>query len=75
MLALLARQFDIVIDEETTADLAVGFAGLLAAAYYTLVRLLASKWGVFGVLLGYNREPAYNDEREATSYNAVGNGA
>ena len=50
-------------------DAAIGVtAGLVAAGtaifgglYYFIVRLLAEKWPGVGVLLGYNKAPAYNE--------------
>lgn len=56
---VLAREFGIIIDENTQANLVAAFGGLVAAVYYGLVRLIAEKWPQVGNLLGVNKAPAY----------------
>lgn len=48
------------LDAETQAGAIVALTGLLQAGYYTGVRLLAERWGFFGVLLGVNKAPTYS---------------
>lgn len=47
------------IDENTKIQLVSGLTSLISAVYYTLVRLLESKWAVFGLLLGSQKTPKY----------------
>jgi hypothetical protein len=75
VVAFLAERYNILIDEETSMALVTALGGLLAILYWTLVRLAASKLPWFGVLLGYNVEPKYNDASPQTEYNALGNEA
>lgn len=56
---VLAREFGIIIDENTQANLVAAFGGLAAAVYYGIVRLLAEKWSWVGSLLGVNIAPTY----------------
>lgn len=58
----LALRFEIVIAEDTSAQLVAGITGLLAAIYYGTVRLFAQKWPGFGALLGVNQAPHYREE-------------
>ena len=46
----------------TVAQLTAVFTTLVSGLYYTIVRFLAEKWPGVGVLLGYNKAPAYNEE-------------
>lgn len=46
---------------ETQASLVVGITAMCQGVYYTLVRVLAERWGWIGALLGYNKKPAYNE--------------
>lgn len=52
LLTLLARNYDIVIDEATSAGLVAGMVGLVSACWYVLARLLESKWAFLSLLLG-----------------------
>lgn len=51
VLALLARNYGVVVDEETSTGLVAGLVGLLSAAWYVLARFLESKWAFLSVLL------------------------
>jgi len=52
-----------VIDEASSQELITSWTAALTAAagavYYFVVRVLASKWGWFGYLLGVNVKPEY----------------
>ena len=58
-----------IVDEQTGQNLLVAWTSALTAAfgalYYFLVRLLAEWKPWFGVLLGVNKAPAYNEEKPA----------
>jgi hypothetical protein len=47
------------LDPSTSAGLIAGLTGLLAGAYYTVVRLLEAKWPALGLLLGHAAKPQY----------------
>ncbi len=57
----LSDSFGLEIDEVSATSMATGLTGVLAAAYYALVRGLAQKWPWFGNLLGVNQAPAYRE--------------
>lgn len=60
-------KFGIVLDQDTSAALAVGVTGAAAAVYYTAARLLETKWPKLGVLLGVPVAPTYGHRaRSAT---------
>lgn len=52
-----------VLDESTSQEVlttwTAALTALIGAVYYFLIRVLASKWGWFGYLLGYNVKPEY----------------
>jgi uncharacterized membrane protein (DUF441 family) len=48
------------LDPSTSAGLIAGLTGLLAGAYYTVVRLAEAKWPVLGLLLGHAAKPQYH---------------
>jgi len=62
-----------VIDEASSSTVLLVAGGLATAAYWTLVRLIASKVPVVGILLGYNKKPTYNEASPQTTTNIVGN--
>lgn len=45
------------LDKTAESGLVVGITGLLIAVYYTLARMLESKWPKLGVLLGVAQTP------------------
>lgn len=47
------------IDAETQAASVVALTGVIQAAYYTVVRLLESKYPAVGWLLGSAKTPSY----------------
>lgn len=58
-LAWLAAKVGFVVDEDTATQLKQAAAAVAAGVYYALVRLLESRWPVFGWLLGKAAPPAY----------------
>ena len=52
-----------VLDADTAQELQFGLVSAMTALfgglYYFVVRLVAKKWPGVGVLLGYNKQPAY----------------
>lgn len=58
-----------VLDEDTSQTIITSWTAALTAAagalYYFVVRVLASKWGGFGRLLGVNVKPEYATEDES----------
>lgn len=60
--AFLAWLFEFGLDlYSVEGELTVAITGVLAAVYYFAVRVAAEKWPAVGVLLGYNKAPAYNE--------------
>lgn len=59
VLTLLARKYDVVIDDTVSTSLTTGLAALVAAVYYALVRLLEAKVPQLGWLLGFAVTPKY----------------
>ncbi len=57
----LTDSFGIEIDGLTVEQLAIGLVGVLGGVYYAVVRGLAEKWPVVGVLLGVNKAPSYQE--------------
>lgn len=62
VLALLARKFDIVIDETSSAALTSGLAALVSAVFYGVVRILEVRWKPLGWLLGLAVRPQYEEK-------------
>jgi hypothetical protein len=60
VLALLARKYDIVLDDNASAALTSGVAALVSAAYYVVVRVLETRWKAVGWLLGLPVAPQYD---------------
>ena len=59
LLAWLGRKYGLVLSEDASAN-AMALAGAVAgAAYYSLVRLVETKWPAVGVLLGWKVQPQY----------------
>lgn len=58
-LTWLGNQLGIVDLAALAPELSTGLVGVVSAIYYALVRLLAERWGWIGILLGYNKAPAY----------------
>jgi hypothetical protein len=58
-LTWLATNLGVVLDAESSTGLIVGVTALVTAAYYTLARLLESRWPWLGILLGATKQPAY----------------
>jgi hypothetical protein len=58
-LTWVAVNYDIVLDESTSASLAIGATGLVLALYYGIVRALETRWSWFGALLGSSKQPTY----------------
>jgi hypothetical protein len=54
-----------ILDEETSQSMVINLTavmtGLFSGLYYFLVRLLAEWKPGFGILLGYNKAPEYNE--------------
>ena len=67
LIALLARELGIVIDEGTEAQLVDAFSSIAAAAYYSLARYLERKNSSFGWLLGSKSQPIYADPEVTNS--------
>lgn len=63
VLAWLATEFEIVLDEQTRTGLVLGAAGLVTAVYHGLVRLAETKVPAVGVLLGSKRQPNYQPKQ------------
>jgi hypothetical protein len=63
VLALLARKFDVVLDEASSAALTAGIAALVSAVFYAVVRILESRWKPVGWLLGLAVRPQYESGR------------
>lgn len=61
LLTWLAVNYGIVLDENTSAQLAVGVTGLVLAVYYGVVRALETRWPWFGKLLGTSKQPVYDE--------------
>lgn len=60
VLTWLGRKYDIVIDEETSADTLVAVTGVVIGIYYAVVRFLEVKVSKgYGVMLGAAKKPAY----------------
>lgn len=59
VVAVIATNSGIVIDEHSEAVLVALFTALVAFLWYLLVRLLEHKWAWLGVLLGVPRKPTY----------------
>lgn len=51
----------IELDAETQAAAIIALTGLLQAGYYTVVRVVAQRFGWAGALLGVNIAPKYNE--------------
>lgn len=60
-LAYGETKWNIILGEDASTGLIVGLVGAVQAVYYTIVRALAEKWPVFGVLLVVNQAPNYAD--------------
>lgn len=65
VLAYLAKEFGIVIDESAGAGLVAGATALLTAAYYAAARLLEAKVPSLGWLLGNPKTPTYSGNVDA----------
>ena len=52
----------VAVDVETQPGLVIAFTGLLQAAYYTLVTLLAKKFPKIEILLGSKKTPEYTQK-------------
>lgn len=59
LLTTLGVKYNIVLDENTSAQLTVGIIGLLTSVYYAVVRGLELKWPKLGVFLGSTKAPNY----------------
>lgn len=60
VLALLARKYDIVLDEASSDALVSAVTALAAAAYYVVIRILETRWKPVGWLLGLPVAPKYD---------------
>lgn len=49
----------VVIEEEAKLGLVAGLTGVITALYYTVARVLETRWPVFGLLLGKRKTPLY----------------
>lgn len=58
-LTWLGVHYGIVLDKDTSGQLAVGVTGLSVATYYAVVRGLETRWSWFGKLLGRRAQPEY----------------
>ena len=61
VLALLARKYDVVLDEGSSAALTSGIAALTSAVFYGVVRTLETRWKAVGWLLGLAVRPQYTE--------------
>jgi len=66
VLALLARKFDVVLDEGSSAALVSGIAALVSAVFYAVVRILEARWKPVGWLLGLAVRPQYESTAVGT---------
>lgn len=65
VLAYLAKEFGIVIDESAGAGLVAGLSALLTAAFYAFARFLENRWPSLGWLLGNPKTPTYSGNVDA----------
>lgn len=63
VLALLARKYDVILDDASSAALTSGVAALVSAVFYGVVRILESRWKPVGWLLGLAVRPQYEPGR------------
>jgi hypothetical protein len=60
VLTWLAREYDLVIDEDTTMSTITAATGIVTGVYYAIVRLLEEKVAPgYGWLLGAAKKPVY----------------
>ena len=59
LLALLAKNYEIVVDDSTSASLIAGLSGLLGYVYYAIVKVVERRYPGFGILLGSTNQPIY----------------
>lgn len=60
-LSWLAIRYGIVLDEQSSASLAVGLTAATLSAYYAAARALERRYPWVGVLLGHRRQPSYQE--------------
>lgn len=65
VLALLARKYDVILDEGSSAALTSGIAALVSAVFYGVVRILETRWKAVGWLLGLAVRPQYSESAVA----------
>ena len=61
VLALLARKYDVILDDASSAALTSGVAALVSAVFYGVVRVLETRWKAVGWLLGLAASPQYSE--------------
>lgn len=61
VVAWLARETGVVIDEDTTTGLSMAFGAFVIALYYGVIRVLEPRFPWLGVLLGLPKQPGYRD--------------
>lgn len=59
LVTYLTDNLGIVVEDSQVLLLTSGLTALVSAVYYGLVRLIAQKVPQAGILLGYNKKPAY----------------
>lgn len=57
----LATRYNIILDENTSAQLGITVTGLVLLLYYGAVRTLETRWPMFGLLLGSKKQPEYTN--------------
>lgn len=62
VLTYLATRWGIGLDEDTSAQIAVGATAVVTAVYYAIVRALETRWPWFGKLLGKAKTPTYRPQ-------------
>lgn len=60
-LTWLGMKTGFVLDENTSAQVAIAATGASVSLYYGVVRLLEQRYPPFGILLGSRQQPTYGE--------------
>lgn len=63
LLTLLARHFNIIINEESQLQMIAAFQTIVTILYYAVIRQLAEKYPWIEILLGSSQVPYYRRVR------------
>lgn len=63
-LTWLGMKTGFVLDENTSAQVAIAATGAAVSLYYGVVRVLEQRYPWFGVLLGSMRQPTYKKDEQ-----------